>query len=474
MQIIRQWALAMAIGLSSGASAEPAADAEQTLTGAWADFLVSLKAAERALLDDQWAAPPASSRVLAEGYRYLLGHLNREIEYQLRADPRFPEFFRSMDMLRKWTGENPDTMYLKAPIDSEGFYRVQITAVDGDSSGHLADLPAPRAITFQTITSVPGYSGELSEMSTCKNQTLAHLNRFDFESLPLPIKILLGPERPADYEGLFLPTRRSMTCAATGKTAEAQATMLSVREIFSDWSNEYPLDLTIERLDTTGMRREPYTPDAMAEHIRTIGEHVTRQIRFWNQVMAGPMEMQADVNGDGERTMPVNGINPPALPFTAGGVAGAQQLYASGIFDLAEDEALIVRMTAPVEPAYVGFQLNNLWMEGPDQQNAVSSLSGHQNPVASDGSRYYIIAHRDPGVRGWVDTTGIDYGFHSFRFIFPEVPGEENMPVASAWKVPFEELTTHLPKDIERVSPDQRRAEVAERQQHIKRRWRNY
>lgn len=474
MQIIKHWILATAIGVSAGASAEPAAQAEQTLTAAWSDFLTSMQEAERALLDDAWAAPPGSPRVLAEGYRYLLGHLNREIEYQLRADPRFPEFFRSMDMLRKWTGENPDTMYLKAPVDAEGYYRVQITAVAGDDSAPLSDLPAPRAITFQTITSVPGYSGKLEEMANCTNQTLAHLNRFDFENLPLPVEIVLGPERPADYQGLFLPTRKAMTCAATGETAEAHATMLSVREIFSDWANEYPLDLKIERLDAIGATRAAYTPEGMAAHVRTIGDHVTQQIRFWNRVMAVPMEIQTDVNGDGERAMPVNGIKQPSLPFTAGGVAGAQQLYASGIFDLAEDEALVIRMTSPEEPAYVGFQLNNLWMEGPDQQNAVSSLSGHQNPVASDGSRYYIIAHRDPGVRGWVDTTGIAYGFHSFRFIFPEIPAEDRMPHASAIKVPLEELMSHLPDDIERVSPEQRRAEIAVRQEHIKRRWRNY
>lgn len=179
-------------------------------------------------------------------------------------------------------------------------------------------------------------------------------------------------------------------------------------------------------------------------------------------------------DGDDIRAMPVNGINQPSPPFTAGGVAGARQLYAAGIFDIAADEALVIRLTAPVEPHYVGFQLNNLWMEGPDQQNYVSSLTGHQNPIASDGSRYYIIAHTDPGVRGWVDTTGLEYGFHCFRFIFREQLQEDRLPTITVAKVKVDQLQDHLPDDVERVTREQRLAEISVRQQHIKQRWRNY
>ena len=90
----------------------------------------SMAEAEQALLAPENHPPEPTSRVLADGYRYMLAHINREIEMNLRNDPRFPEFFRSMDMLRKWTGENPDTMYLKAPIDASGYYRVVFEAQD--------------------------------------------------------------------------------------------------------------------------------------------------------------------------------------------------------------------------------------------------------------------------------------------------------------------------------------------------------
>jgi len=149
-------------------------------------------------------------------------------------------------------------------------------------------------------------------------------------------------------------------------------------------------------------------------------------------------------------------------------------LYASGIFELEQDEALVIEMNAPVEPYYVGFQLNNLWMEGPDQQNFVSSLTGAQNPVFADATRYYIIFPVDPGVCGWLDTTGLERGFHTMRFVFAEDPPEDQLPSLKASLVKLEDLDSVLPEHYPRVSEAERREEISIRQDHIKMRWRNY
>jgi hypothetical protein len=150
---------------------------------AWSELLGDLKDAEQTLLLEEHFPPAPSDRVLADGYRYMLAHLNREIEeLTLRADPRFPEFFRSVDMLRKWTAENPDAMYLNAPIDASGYYEVTISARNTvewrDDTAQVAGEKAPRLVTFQTITAVPGYTGELQEMATCVSQTLDFTNSF--------------------------------------------------------------------------------------------------------------------------------------------------------------------------------------------------------------------------------------------------------------------------------------------------------
>ncbi|MCB1679829.1 MAG: hypothetical protein KDI16_14185 [Halioglobus sp.] len=481
-QFLAFWSwLACLLLLFSGPGPTLAAehDSASRLHSAWQDFIDDLRAAERTLLDERHHPPRATDRVLADGYRYLLAHLNREIEMAIRADPKFPEFFRSMDMLRKWTGENPDTMYLKAPIDSTGFYEVVIRAQNTREwrlgGAVIPGRKAPRLVIFQTITGVPGYTGELAEMQNCKNQTLDFVTgsslKADGEN---QYRILIGPEKPPGYSGNFLYSVKELQCKSSGVTAEARANLLAVREVFSDWKNEIPLDMTITRLDSKGGNRPPHNAEQVAELIEALGDRVGKQIRFWNLVMEFPMEMTGDRNGDGKRSVPVNGINQPATPFTAGGVAGARQLYASGIFDLQADEALIIKMIAPVEPYYVGFQLNNLWMEGPDQQNFSSSLTGFQNPVFAAATRYYIISSTDPGVQGWVDTTGLERGFHTMRFVFQVDPPEDQLPVLEASLVKLDDLDSVLPEHYPRVTEAQRREAIATRQEHIKMRWRNY
>ena len=433
----------------------------------WHTLMAGLEQAQASLTDPKHFPAPPSDRNLAEGHRYLLAHLNRLIEMGFRQDARFPEFSRSMDMLRKWTAENPDAMYLKAAIDGEGYYRVE-------GSVPAAAEP-PRLLIFATITSVPGNTGNLLEMANCTNQTLDALSGADLElDSQRSFSILLGPDRPADYQGAFLHTRKAMTCGDSTETSDTQASFLSVREVFSDWQNELPLEMEITRLDAIGESRPPLTSASVAKTLAQIGHDLPNQIQFWQQVQALATETYGDVNLDGKRNMPINSTNQPAPPFTAGGVAGAGQLYAGGGFELQQNQALIVKVTAPVEPRYVGFQLNNLWFEGVDQQNYVSSLTGDQLAVASDGARYYVVAHRDPGIQGWVDTTGLEKGSHVLRFYFDEDLSPADLPEVETTLVNFPQISQHLPQDIPTVSQEERRQQIAVRQSHIKRRWRGH
>ena len=472
--MITKACLALAVILTTNS-----AIAKDQLNASWGQLIEGLQKTQQSLTDPASFPPQPTDRNLAEGYRYMLAHLGRLIEMEMRLHPRYPEFYRSMDMLRKWTGENPDTMYLKAPIDAVGYYKITGKAADtrewNTSERGVSAPKAPRMVTFQTITDVPGSTGQLAEMSTCRNQTLDHLNSFNLEiDKQGYFTILIGPEKPDAYRGNFLFSAKRMLCPTTGQEAVRRARFLSVREIFSDWENERTLDMEIVRLDAEGESRPPLTTAEMSEKMQNIASELPNQIKFWQLLQEISLENRSDVNGDGRRNMPVNNINPPAPPFTAGGVAGAQQLYAGGIFELEQDDALVVKVTAPEEPHYIGFQLSNEWFEGPDQQNYVSSLTGDQLPISSDGSRYYIIAHNDPGVAGWVATTGLPKGFMSMRFIFRENPRANNMPQATATLVKVNQLSTLLPDDTPTIRPAQRRAEVSVRQSHIKARWRGH
>lgn len=477
--------LALAGGVLSGCGvfgSEASDEDEAQLERGWRGFVDGLEAAREAVRDPWRFAPGPGGRELAEGYRYLLGHLARVIESETLQHPDLPYFQRYVRMLSKWTIDNPDTMYLVAPIDPEGSYRISGRAADTTEwrTGERGRPwpKAPRLVTFQTTTAVIGQTGSLEEFGTCRNQTLGAVRHVDIHpDASGRFEIRVASERPPGYEGLFLPTKARLECTSRdGETSSRDrvAVNVAVREIFSDWDAELPLELEIVRLDAPGRSRPPTSPEQMGEALSAIGSEVANQIRFWNDLHELGLEVHGDRNLDGRENVPRNGMNPPQPPFIAGGTAGAGQLYAAGRFELAPEEALLVRVESPVEPHYQGFQLANFWGESLDQASYTSSLTAHQLPEASDGARYYVVARQDPGVPGWVDTTGLARGMISMRFVFPETPAENALPQIHAELTTLAALREKLPADTSQVTPEERRAEIARRQAHIRRRWRQY
>lgn len=478
---MRIWVLLLS-GLILACSAEE--DPQERTRVGWDALVESLQEA-RDGLDSTLAFPPEpTDRNMAEGYRYLLGHLARVIESETQQDPDFPYFQRSVSMLSKWTIDNADTLYLQARIEPEGRYRIRGRTKDrtqwetGERGGPGPKVP--RLVIFQTITELIGQTGDLREMGECRNQTLASIDSFDLQVDPDGrFELILATERPEGYSGNFLPTQAALSCASASDESEEtetrQARFVSVREIFSDWEAEEALELSIERIDQPGERRPPHTSDAMAEKMARIGERVANQVWFWNQLHEFGLEVDGDRNLDGERSMPVNGLNPPRPPFIAGGVAGARQLYGGGVFELDQEQALILRVDLRgQEPHYVGFHLSNLWGESLDQASYVSSLSGAQLATAEDGARYYVVSARDPGVEGWVDTTGQPKGTMTLRLVYRDEIDPESLPEVSARLTPVDDVKDHLPDAVASVSAEQRREEIARRQAHIQRRYRQY
>jgi len=92
--------------------------------------------------------------------------------------------------------------------------------------------------------------------------------------------------------------------------------------------------------------------------------------------------------------------------------------------------------------------------------------------VDPDGVIRLVVAHRDPGVPNWLDTTGHAQGFLSPRWAYSEQPPAEQWPVITATKVRFDEIRANLHPSTPTVSPDQRRREIGMRQRHVAKRYR--
>ena len=110
--------------------------------------------------------------------------------------------------------------------------------------------------------------------------------------------------------------------------------------------------------------------------------------------------------------------------------------------------------------------------ESLDYANHVVSLSGHQEEPDVDQVTRNVIAHDDPGVANWLDTTGLERGFVTFRWTYTVPPTE--MPRVSATKVPYAEIRQHLPAGTRTVAADERYEQIRVRQRHVQRRYRQY
>jgi hypothetical protein len=456
-----------------------AGNAGLELRAAWDELIARLEAARNAIDDPQLYPPPPTERTLAEGYRYLLGYLYGAIGRAL-DDPYFPTFRRAIEPLDKATIDNADAVYLYAPIDGDESYVIRGRAAD---TRHWRGEPplasgrkAPQYVIFETPSAYAGDSGSLAELRPGSRANGGELDSSMLEVAPDGgFEILLAPRRPDGHRRNFLATkatRRTKRPDGSTETVEHTSRFVVLRELFHDWEHEDLLDLEIVRLGSEGMHPAPLDPARAAAQMQRIGEIVQNQMCFWNEFYTVLLETHGDTNGDGKRFMPLNDLNAPNAASLATGGGQSTNVYAGGVYDLGPDEALVIEERVPVQPAYSGFHLSNFWGESLDFANHQSSLNHFQVEVDPDGVRRLVVAHRDPGIPNWVDTTGLPAGFLTFRWTYSVLP--EQMPQTRVMKVRFDDIRAHLPAGTRTVSAAERRERIRIRQAHVQRRYRQY
>ena len=425
------------------------------LRAAWTDLIDALNRARDAIDSAELHAPPVTEQSLAEGYRYLLGFVFSGIERSFGEDPDVPYFRRAIQPIDKATIDNADALYLSAAIDGTKSYRVR---------GRL--LPkAPQYIIFEAHSVYAGDTGSLAELAPGGRAITGSLDSSDLlVDDGGRFEILLAPRRPADYSGNFIAT-------ATDDGA-ASARFLIVRMLFHDWENETAPELHIAQIGNEGTHPAPVDPVTAAHSLRRIGSIVESQMTFWNQFYDLVLEAHGDKNGDGVTLMPRNDLNEPALANLAMGGGQSTNVYSGGVYDLADDEALLVEVVVPVQPAYMGFHLSNLWGESLDYANHTCSLNGFQSEPDPDGTYRYVVAGTDPGVPNWLDTVGHPSGFLALRWTYSTPPAE--LPRTTVTEVPLARVREHLPAATRVVSAAERRKQIRIRQEHVQRRYRQY
>ena len=135
------------------------------------------------------------------------------------------------------------------------------------------------------------------------------------------------------------------------------------------------------------------------------------------------------------------------------------QWYHEGCFSLGDDEVLLVE--AQLRPGCRTFSLSltDPLFSTIDWANAQSSLNRHQAIVDPDGLLRAVVAHSDPAVHNWLDTTGHDFGVLQCRWM-----GGGGAPVVSVGVLPADELDRALPATVRRVQPGERSQTIRARQ----------
>jgi hypothetical protein len=452
------------------------------LRSAWNDMMGSLEEARNAIDHPELMPAPQNPRNLAEGYRYLMGFAHSAIERAFHEDRDRPTFRNALSIINRATIDNSDAIYFYAPIDGSEPYLIRGRVEDSREWRGEAPAPqgprAPHYLIFEASAGVlAGDSGNLRELAPGVKTMTGRLDSSDIQvESDGSFEILLAPERPESYSGNFISTFKLVEQPHPfdpSAPKERFAGYVSGRQIFNDWQHEEPVHLSLTRIGSDLPDRSRYSPEQAAAELRRCGELVRGQMHFWNAFWTVLMGVYGPRDGSIPGVeFPRNGFNTINAATGATGGGMSTNLYAGGVFELGPDEALLIENRIPLRPQYYGFQIANLWGESIEYANSFGSLNGSQSEVDSDGVIRLVVAHQDPGVPNWLDTTGHAEGFLTPRWAYSQTPPTDQWPEISAKKVLFSEIRRHLPEGTRTVSSDERREQIRARQAHVQKRFR--
>lgn len=217
-----------------------------------------------------------------------------------------------------------------------------------------------------------------------------------------------------------------------------------LRRAMGDW-NDDPGEFKLTMLDEPAEGTYDYdefSESAMAERISRAADWLKYVVEVWNIGLYN-MYLANAKNKKNELTL---------LPGTVTSQVGSPlSHYAMGVFDLRDDEALILELAKIPDCAYWSLQLGDVWSRSLEFMHYQTSVNLHHAKIDSDGVFRAVISKEDPGVSNWLDTRGREEGcivFRNYR--------TNEVPVPFSRKVKFADLNQYLPKDTVRTSKEER------------------
>jgi hypothetical protein len=314
---------------------------------------------------------------------------------------------------RSGEGDGPDTNYSMMPIAWDAHYEVHgkrfFPTVADKSYALIADFG---------ITTTTGFL-PAPELKISTDDTFV---------------ITIGPE-PVDEKA--------------GRSNHIQTTpdtnFLLIRNNRADWK-QIPDAYRIRRMDPPS--GPPLTIDQLASRAAFYIQYDVANNYMLNRYMTAIEQ---------------NKVIGPFDPSTMGGLKS--QRAAFGYLKLADDEAFVITLSGNVP--YRSITLFDFWFRSFDYWNRTSNLNNAQTADNPDGSATFIVSIQDPGVHNWLDPAGFHEPIFWIRWQGRDwVSGEA--PKATAQLVKLKDIDTVLPAGMKRISPEERKQQLAERLEHYK------
>ena len=355
--------------------------------GAWSELMALLVAADTRYLGAEWGIERAAD--IADGHRFLMHLLQSGIDQWLEADPLQPRAVRFVTPTLKLLGDNPDAIYYTAPLDATRRYRVHgntggavytsLTIEGGNADGHY-----PKRV-----------AGALNDTA------------FDVAA-DGSFEVVLGPGESG---------RNRLALESDAGTVTTRHYFEGEKPAAADPENG--VRLYVDPLDDPG---PPPTPDdaSIARGVRRVANYFRGATL--DQPKPGAMPDLSWVS------LVPNQFNPPAKwEPGAGGFGAVDNAYCMAPYLVMPDQALLIEGRWP-QARFGNVLLWNRFMQTYDYAHRRVSLNRKQTQLEPDGSFRIVIAHRDPGVRNWIDAEGRVSGLVFWRFLLPE--GEIPTPQA--------------------------------------------
>ena len=367
---------------------------------------------------------PDDPQLRHELYRFLYSQIANAYMGLLYYDINHPDFLPYFGLAFNEAFPNPDDVYYVAQLDDKGVYK--LTGYPG--TVHIADFSIAGG---DLIPFGRGGFGRTYANHDMKTLHVGKSGRFE---------VIMSPERPAGWKGDWWKL-------------DSGATYLVLRQISYDWAKETDARVSIERLDRSAIKPRDSVA-SIANGMKGIpvwAENWTDfSINWIKKVRAKDLINKVAVNN-------YNSV---------GGLS--TQRYIEGVFELAEDEALIVETTVPKKCRYWNFQLSDELWQSVDWVNRQSSLNGHTARLDKDRKFRAVISAADPGVPNWLDTGGLKRGL-----VYGRWTECDSTPTPTTRVVKLADVRKSLPADTPAVTASERDAAVRLRRQSVqlRRRW---